>query len=181
MWLFIYDFLPNELVKHYLLVYTSIEYLSFALLLYCGLVTKWIKFLIVFFSISFLIFQIIFGFSSNPLLDSTSVAIETILLFIYIILFFYDHSKNNRTDYIYNHPIFWISVGVLIYLGGSFFFNILVNYMSKHEFDAYWRYTYFAEILKNLFFGLAILKTPNHIKINTLKPSQVPYLDMDMN
>ena len=142
--------------------------------------TKKIKQLILFFSICFLVFQAVFGLKSHRL-DSISVGIETILLFIYIFLFFYDHSKNNKTGYIYNHPAFWLSVGILLYLGGSFFFNILINYMSAAEVHNFWSYTSIAEIIKNLFFAVAILITSHQHKLSSLNQSQVPYLDMDMN
>lgn len=157
-----------------------IEYLFFAFFIFSGLINKKLRLLILVFSIFFIVFQIIFGLT-NAQLDSMSIATETILLFIYIILFFYDHSNNNKTGYIYNHSIFWLSVGILIYLGGSFFFNILINHMTLHEYQSYWHYTYIAEIIKNVLFAVAILITSRQTKINPINRSQVPYLDIDMN
>ena len=135
--------------------------------------------MILFFSLCFIISQAVFGLNSQRL-DSISVGIETILLFVYILFFFYDYSKNNRSGFIYHHPAFWLSVGILLYLGGSFFFNILVNHMSKDEIKIYQNITNFTEIFKNLFFTVAIFITSRH-KINSLTHSKLPYLDMDMN
>ena len=126
----------------YLVVYTLTEYLFFAYLISTAITKKSLKFIVLFFSIGFVIFQFVFDLRDHEL-DSISIGIETILLFIYIIFFFYDHSSNIKAGYIYNHPIFWISVGILLYLGVSFFFNILVNYMTDREIDSYWRYTIF--------------------------------------
>jgi hypothetical protein len=114
-------------------------------------------------------------------LDSISIGIETILIFVSIILFFYDHSQSNKAGYIYNHPVFWLSVGLLLYLGGTFFINILVNYMSKDEYENYWHLTYFAEIIKNILFAISILIPSHQYKLSSLNSSNLPYLDMDMN
>jgi len=53
--------------------------------------------------------------------------------------------------------------------------------MSEAETNSYWHYTYITEILKNIFFAYAILKISHHHKLNPIKSSHVPYLDIDMN
>lgn len=180
----LFEWLPSlnaQLI--YLNSYTLLEYLFFSYLISNSIHLKQLRKLILFFSIGFTIFQVATYFLNSEYrrLDSISVGIETILIFIYIFLFFYDHSKNNKTGYIYNHPTFWISVGILLYLGGSFFFNILANYMTDAEFNNYWHYTYFAEILKNVLFAAAVLITSRHHKLSSINQSQIPYLDIDMN
>ena len=178
--LFSYDYLPNRFRDYYFVLYTLIEYLFFAFMISSGIINKKLKFLTYFLSVGFLLFHLVFGLSHSRL-DSFSIAIETILLFIFIILFFYDHSINNKQGYIYNHPVFWLSVGILFYLGGSFFFNILINYMTSDEVSNFWHYTYFAEILKNVLFVIAIFKTSHQTKINSLNRSQIPFLDIDID
>ena len=163
-----------------LVLYTLFEYIFLAYLISISIQNKKIKKLILSLSICFIIFQVVFG-SKIYRLDSISIGIETILLFIYIFLFFYDHSKNNKTGYIYNHPTFWLSVGMLLYLGGSFFFNILVGFMSKDEVNSYWHYSSIAEIIKNLLFAASILIASRQHKVSSIHQSQVPYLDIDMN
>ena len=172
--------MPHAWQRYFFHVYTLTEYLFFAYLIFLAITKKALKLIILFFSIGFIIFQFILDIGENQL-DSISIGIETILLFVYIILFFYDHSSNIKAGYIYNHPVFWVSVGILLYLGVSFFFNILVNYMSEAETNSYWHYTYITEILKNLLFAYAILKISHHHKLNPIKSSHVPYLDIDMN
>ncbi|HKZ66521.1 MAG TPA: hypothetical protein VJ111_09215, partial [Chitinophagaceae bacterium] len=179
----LFEYLPLNARLIYFNLYTLLEYLFFAYLLSASIQTKKIKQIILLFSICFALFQTTtyFSNSNKQTLDSVSVGVETILLFIYILFFFYDHSKNNKSGYIYNHPAFWLSAGILIYLGGSFFFNILVNYMSKDEFAIFSHYTYIAEIIKNLFFTVAIWKISRQHKLSSIHQSQVPYLDIDMN
>jgi hypothetical protein len=67
----------------------------------------------------------------------------------------------------------------LIYLGGSFFINILANDMEQTEKDKYWILTYIAETIKNILFGVAIIifsrKSNEKASSKTLS---VPYLDL---
>lgn len=178
----IFDFLPRKLQSIYLTVYTLFEYLSFAYMLAVSIQSKKLKKVILILSISFCIFQVIFGYAEKTGLDSVSVGIETILILVFIFLFFYDHSRNEKTEFIYNHPTFWLSVGMLLYLGGSLFFNILVNYMSKQEVNNYLPYTYVTEAVKNLLFIRAMWIIYRHHKTNGRNEiSKVPYLDLDMN
>lgn len=118
---------------------------------------------------------------SHLVLDTIPVSIETILIFIYIFFFLYEHSKADNPDVIYNNYLFWVSVGLLLYLGGTFFFNILVTQMSLAEFDNYWHYTYIAEILKNILFLVALFKISPAKKKDFLPQARMPYLDIDMN
>ena len=179
----LFHYLPVNAQLVYQSLYTLLEYLFFTYLLLHSIQTKKTKQIILLFSICFAIFQLITCFINSKVhrLDSISIGIETILIFISIFLFFYDHSKNNKAGYIYHHPTFWLAVGILIYLGGSFFFYILANLLSKAEYDNYWYFTYISEILKNILFAVAILITSRQQKISSIHQSQVPYLDIDMN
>ncbi len=115
-------------------------------------------------------------------MDSIPVGIETVLIFVYIIFFFYQNFRNNYEQYIYNHHCFWLSVGMMIYLGGTFFFNLLGNYIASSDIDKYWFLTHIADIIKNLFFCVAILVySRSHIKEKRYNHSSVPHLDFDMN
>lgn len=172
--------LPTGWVFYYMTIYTLTEYLFLAYFIYLAISNRKLRLIIITLSCCFIIFQFSFSLAQHRL-DSISIGIETILLFIYIIFFFYDHSNTNRGGYIYNHPVFWLCVGILIYLGGSFFFNILINYMSDAEYNQYWHYTYFAEIIKNFLFLLALINSSKNFRINNLKSTHVPFLDMDMN
>ncbi len=134
--------------------------------------------------ISFLLILFIFypiRLDSHLILDTIPVSIETILIFIYIFFFLYEHSKTDNSDVIYNNYLFWVSVGLLLYMGGTFFFNILVTQMSLAEFDNYWHFTYIAEILKNILFLVALLKISPAKKKDFLPQARMPYLDIDMN
>ena len=90
-------------------------------------------------------------------LDTIPIGVETILLFIYIFIFFYDTLRSTKQVDIYNNFGFWIAVGILLYLGVSFFFYILANDMLIDEIDQYWVVTFIAEMIKNIMFCIAII------------------------
>ena len=167
-------------------LYTPFEYLVFTYMFFAT-TSKRKKIILAILSacfILFLVWLVIFNpieLNSPFILDSIPIGIETILIFIYIFSFLYEQSKKDTSESIYNSSLFWISIGLLFYLGGSFFFNILVTQMSIDEFDNYWHYTYIAEILKNVLFVVALLKISAEKKKDLLPQARMPYLDIDMN
>ncbi len=177
------DQLPKKaLIKGlHAFTYTSIEYCSFAFLIRNNIDSKKIKRFILILSVLFIFFQAVF-FVTIPLgkLDTIPVGIETILLFVFIFLFFYENLKSPKTVYIYNNHCFWIAVGILIYLGSAFFIFILANHIPLKELRKYWDLTYVAEILKNIFFVVSIFLYSSKMKNNeVVSKSSVPYLDMN--
>lgn len=179
-----YDKPPVKYRKLYAFSYTFIEYFFFAAIIWLSIQNKNAKKLIVSFSFCFLIFQCAYYFSTSQIrrLDSIPVGIETILLFVYIFIFFYENFKITKsTTYIYNNSGFWIAIGILLYLGGAFFFYILANHMEQEEIDKFWDFTYFAEILKNVLFVTAIFlyRFRPQSETSLTHKSNLPYLDMN--
>ena len=130
--LLVFEYLPFSLRKYYFTTYTAFEYSTFAFIIWKNIKTKGLKTSIVLLSICFFIFQITYLFFSKRIrLDSIPIGIETILILIYSFFLFYEFSKKTDGGYIYNHYCFWLTIGILIYLGGSFFFYILFNNLSQ--------------------------------------------------
>jgi hypothetical protein len=187
--LFISESIPRnsesvEIQKLFSSSYTLLEYLFFTAFLWTSIQNKKFRKIILILSGGFVVFQIIFYFNfqidQRNVLDTVPIGIETILLFIFIFFFFYQFIKYTLNEYVYNHPCFWIAVGILIYLGGSFFFNILANDVSSEQIDKYWFLTYIAEIIKNILFTVALvmyLRRPREIT----KKETVPNLDFSFN
>ena len=120
----------------------------------------------------------IFTFEKGKV-DSISIGVESILVFIYIFLFFLENLNNPKEKYIYSHHCFWISVGILVYLGGSFFINILANIFNKEEFDKYWYLNFIADTIKTFLFAVALLFIAKESKNKQkTKAPNVPYLDL---
>lgn len=178
-----YEIFESNIPNNYFQgVYTLLEYSFFSYLFWVNTHSKTFKKLIIVVSLLFSLFQFFYITSVKfERLDSISIGIETILVFIYIFYFFYEFSKNTKGVFIYNHYGFWLAVGIMIYLGGSFFFYILINNLDENEVDKFGTMTYVADIIKNLLFAFSIYmykkhpinKTPNHSK-------KIPNLDMKM-
>lgn len=165
--------------KGYYFTYTFLEYIVFAYILSHTINNIKINRLIIVGSSLFSAF-LVYHYSTVKVgrIDSIPIGVETILVFIYIFIFFYQHFRNTETEHIYNSYGFWLIAGILIYLGSSFFFNILANEMATNQVDQYWYLTYFGDILKNIFSCVAIVlysKSPLAIKS---KNNSLPYLDM---
>ncbi len=152
----------DKIPKHYeflfAVTYTYVEYLFFTIILFRNISTRLLKNLIIAFSVAFLVFQVVFYLQGTlGRIDSIPVGIESILLFIYVFFFFYEIIKSPKQLSLGNHHCFWIALGILVYLGGSFFLNILANELADPEWRQYWPVTYIAEIAKNLLFCVAII------------------------
>lgn len=181
--LFFYYDLPKSIITTiYQPFYTTVEYLFFTTLFYFNLETKKYKLLIKILSTLFILFQICYIlFLEKKRLDSIPIGIESIIIFIYIILFFIESINSTNGVFIYYNHFFWIAVGLLFYLGGSFFLNILGSTLTAAEFKKFWFYNYIADSIKTLFFALAYLiiafqKRDGEEK----KVKNIPFLDMDI-
>lgn len=180
MLLFFYYDIPKDIKKYYQSFYTFFEYAFFAFFFWYNINNKKIRRIIFYLSIFFFIFQIIYVFDAQLIrLDSVPIGIETILIFSFVFYFFYESSQKLSPNYIYNHYCFWISVGVLIYLGGSFFFYITINLLTPDEVTTFGNLTYVAEIIKNLLFATAIFIYARYPFEKTKdKNESIPLLDM---
>ncbi len=178
--LFFYHDTPKDIRKYIQAFYTILEYSFFTFIFWYNIRHKSFKKFILITSLFFISFQIFFvSTASFKRLDSIPIGIETILLFVYIFYFFYEFSKQIKDTFIYNHYTFWIAVGIMIYLGGSFFFYILINNLDQSEVDKFGDMTYVAEIIKNILFALSIFiykKFPVNRAHN--HPKKIPNLDM---
>lgn len=178
--IFIAGSVPLNIKKYYNAFYTLLEYSFFTVIFLSQIRSNFFRRFVIIASALFLLFE--FYYVSNTSLerlDSIPIGIETILIFIYIFFFFYHFSKNIKDTFIYNHYCFWLSVGILIYLGGSFFYYMLVNHLDRREVDKLANLTYIAETIKNVLFGIAMF-VYKKFTINKIQksPKNIPNLDM---
>ena len=176
---YFYD-VPKNYRLYYQSSYTYLEYLTFAFLLWYNISQKTLKRVIVYLSIAFFVFQVIYLLTQHyRKLDSVPIGIETILIFIYVFFFFYDNFQKTSNTFIYNHYCFWFSVGILVYLGGSFFFYILIEHLNKDQLNTFGTMTYVTDVIKNILFAVGLFIYSRYpIKTYTKKSESIPYLDM---
>jgi len=180
--LFFHDWVPKDIKKYRQAFYTFLEYSTFTYIFWVNIKNKLFRKFVVIVSVLFILFQFYYVTNTRPQkLDSIPIGIETILIFIYIFYFFYDFSKNVKDTFLYNHYCFWLSVGILIYLGGSFFFYILANNLGDKEVETFEKVTYVTEIIKNLLFCIAIFMYKKFPANNVHNHSKnIPNLDMNV-
>ena len=173
--------IPKSIKIYYQAFYTFLEYSMFALILYLNIDRKIYRKFVLIASSVFLAYQVYYVTTTKlQRLDSIPIGIETILILIYIFCFFFYFTKNSRNAYIYTHYGFWLSVGILIYLGGSFFYYILVNHLRENDVVTFGNLTYAAELLKNILFSVAIFIYRRFPINKPHKPKNIPNLDMKM-
>lgn len=179
--LFFYHDIPKEYRTYYQALYTLLEYFFFVSIFYLNIDDKKLRKLILILSACFVVFLIAFNLFSaeKKRVDSIPIGVESILIFIYIFFFFLKKLNKPEAGFIYSHYCFWISVGLLIYLGGSFFINISANVITPEEFDKYWYLNYIADTIKTLLFAFSFLFIPKKsLNERNEKSTSVPYLDM---
>lgn len=177
--LFYFHELSPKLRKYYYTLYTTFEYSAFAFLLYKFIKNKKAKSIILILSSLFFVFQIIFLFVSKKYrLDSIPIGVETILIFSFIIYKFFELSKNIDGTVISSNYIFWVAVGILIYLGGSFFFYILINHLNEEQIQIFGILANLTEILKNIVFAIALYIYFKYSTKPTASQNNIPYLDI---
>jgi len=161
-------------------LYTFIEFLFFLLIYWQNIKEKTFRIFVIATFSSFVIFQVVYFFSvENNKIDNIPVGIETLIIYTYIFYFFYDRFKNIDKQYIYNHYCFWISIGIMLYLGGSFFFYILGNHIPPKQLENYWYFTYIVEIVKNILFAIALIVYSHHNSKEKIPNQNLPYLDFN--
>lgn len=162
--------------KNYYFFYTILEYYSFATLFLLSIPEKRFQYIYYITSSAFTIFLVlIYSFFKIERLDSIPIGIESIVLMTFMIYFFYFQLKNVTNRSIYEFTSFWIVLGIMIYIGFTFFFNILANNVSPEFLNKYYYYTYLGDIFKNILFSIALFfASKNHLP----NIASIPKLDM---
>ena len=138
-------------------IFTFIEYWIFASILYIIIDNKKFRKIIIVLSVIFSAIVILhYQTGKSERIDSVPIGVETILILIYSFYYLYQEMNNVSTTFIYNRYTFWIVIGIMIYLGGSFFIYILANDAERSLLEQIWFLTFVFYIIKNIFFGIAI-------------------------
>jgi hypothetical protein len=174
------EYLSTHYRHVYTTTYTLLEYLFFTYIIGNIIQNKKSRFALLLLSILFIVFQIIYYFKAKfKTIDSVPIGIESILIFTYIIILFYEQFQRTRTQYIYSNPWFGIIIGIMVYLSCSFFFNIMASNIDTKALSQYWFLTWIFETIKNTLFAISIImysRKPD--KSSQQHSSSVPYLDM---
>ena len=136
---------------------TLFEFLLFATILIFILDNRIIKKLILFIALiacSIYIYCIIakklVGFDSIP------ISVECTIIILFCLYYFYEQLTSPEVEFIYTSYKFWIILGLLLYLAGSFFVFVFAADLSISERDNYWPIIYGCGIVRNILFAIAV-------------------------
>ena len=131
--------------------------------------------------ISFILYSVYDYIVTKPgVFSFTPLVIECLYFLLLILYFFYDKIQNNSNVSIYFQPVFWISVGFLIYFSGNFFLflfssSMITNATFKFQYTIIYNPV---TIIKNIFICTAIIvNAKNDDQINN--PTKNINIDLD--
>ena len=134
--------------------FTLVEYALFTYILWLNIKNKIFKKAILWISIAFISFTVIYNVKTNfKNIDSIPIGMETILIFIYSFFYLYEQMNDATVLFIYSKYQFWVVIGFLIYLAGSFFIFIFANRVK--DVARYWYITNAFYVFMNLMFLIA--------------------------
>lgn len=95
--------------------------------------------------------------------DSIPIAIESLLILIFSLIYLFEQIKTPDSLFIYTKPAFWIVTGLLIYTAGTFFIFIYAQTRMQDDFFVRQYVTintvfYFS---RNVMFSIAMLLKPS--------------------
>ena len=165
----IISFIINSLIeifgdlKPFWVLYTGVETLTFISFLYVQLKNNAVKAAARLTSIAFILFIILYAILAHEKkkIDSIPIGIESIIIIILSYYFLYEKMNDTTTLYIYSTFPFWVVVGMVLYLSGSFFIYLFAGFLSKEEVDKFWFVTNIFSIIKTIFFTVAIILNTN--------------------
>ena len=139
--------------------FTFFEYLAFAYFLYLHIRKKSFKKFMLTASASFLVFIVVYYLTVRfRNIDSIPIGFETILILVFSFYYLYEQINDSSTLFIYSKYTFWVIIGIVLYLAGSFFIYIFAgSFLTKAEIKEYWYITNIFSVIKNVFFCIAIL------------------------
>lgn len=138
--------------------FTIVEFSIFTIFIFLQIKSKAIKWFFIGSSCLFYGFAIINIINrQNNSFDSLPASIESVLVILFCILFFYEELKNTDVTFIYSSKVFWVTTAVLIYLAATLFLFISTAYFTMEERDAYWSINYISNILKNILLTIAFI------------------------
>ncbi len=144
-------------------IFTLFEYLFIAYLFFTSLSNHLYKNIIIIGTIVYFTFNALMLALYSDIFDFNheSRVFESFLLIAYALLYFNHLSKELSTspDNFLQQPMFWISLGVLLYFSGNFFLFSFYRYIAK-VFPMIWTLHSILNILNNIFIAISFLCKP---------------------
>jgi hypothetical protein len=149
----------------FLAVYTFIEYLMVSAFFWLSISNKVLKNVIIFLSIGFVIYLIIYlSRSDQTEFDSINSSIEVILLMTYCIFYMFEQIAKPQIGFIYATPNFWVVLAFFVFTSSTLFLFITTNSLSEGEQAKYWVINQISNIVSNILISIAFILNPKSQK-----------------
>jgi hypothetical protein len=150
--------------------------MSFTGFLYVQICKKVVRRSVLLVGSAFVLSTVLFSYLNSQVrtIDSIQIGIETIIILLFSFYYLYERMNDTTTLYIYSTFHFWIVLGMVLYLSGSFFIYIFADTLPKTEVNRYWFITNILSIMKNIFFAIAII-------VNSKPPKTFPPSDFRLS
>ncbi len=142
---------------------TLVEYILFTSFVYTQLKSPKVRQLLIWVGLIYVLLFFLFVFVINGKygFDSIPIGVEAIIVLGFAFYYLYERMNDTTTLFIYNTYQFWIVLGIVLYLAGSFFIYIFTDYLRVNKNDALvyrlWTVTNVFSIIKNILFCISIL------------------------
>lgn len=159
-------------------VFTIVEYTFFCYFFYLVLPKTSFRQFIPLIWLGFVLFAIIDFFFINDMhsFDSFTSGIESLIIIILCIYYFFQQIKDSNTLLIYSTFNFWVIISFLIYSSGTFLLYVVTDSLKEdeHFLRLYFVINIAFNVLKNVLLSVAMT-----MKTNNAQPieSSLPELD----
>jgi hypothetical protein len=140
--------------------FTLVEYSIFSYIILSTIRKPHIKKSIVYISVLFIVFSIIYNIATNfKRFDSIPIGVETILILLFSFYYLYEQMNDTTSLFIYSKYQFWIIIGFMIYLSGSFFIYIFASGLNRSDsilLSQYWMFTNGFYFLMIILFSISL-------------------------
>jgi hypothetical protein len=154
----------------------------FYILAYKKTLFKWILGSMAIFFLLYLVFSS--SFNSNQIFNSTTTLIQFLFLILFSLFYLFDYLDNLELIPLTRNPYFFISISLLFYFAGNFFYILLVNNSkdAEQQVQLYLIVSYsIVSIIKNILLSISIIKLKNNSKVKNAFTDSLPNLDFQID
>lgn len=155
-------------------LFVPCRYLLFGGMFYYKFRSPRIRKIILYTLIGFVLFTLLDVYTSNPQLSDFhnhrvgkySQVVESVLIIVWVLLYFYEMTKTLKVNNIITYPFFWVCAGLLIFYSGNIFYFPFWYYMYVWKDDLKLGFVEevpnVVEIISLLLFSIGIWQTRAH-------------------
>jgi hypothetical protein len=174
---FFINIFSKELYSYIWSTFTFVEYSIFTYILWSNIKRQSFRKFVLIISILFIVFTTAFNIATSfHNIDSIPIGVETILILVFSFYYLYEQMNDSNQLFIYSKYQFWIVIGFMIYLAGSFFVFLFASTLENKVVTQYWFLTNCFSVIMNILFAIAFFV--NNKGANKMYPPKLrPYLN----